>query len=77
MSEEIKIHIESDDQYRDRMFETFKSKAAKWDALAKEIEGEYGTYDEDGEFQEHPDEPDQDHDLSTIGEIAATAFGWI
>jgi len=67
--------VETDEQYKDRMFKIYKEKAEKWDKLAKQIEGEYGTY-VDGEFVEHDDD-DEKHDLISIGEIAATAFNWL
>lgn len=69
-------HVETDQEYKDRMFEIFKAKAEKWDALGKEIEAEYGKYTRDGDFIEH-DEEDESHDLCSIGEKAATAFGWL
>jgi len=61
--------------YTQEEIEKLQEKANKWDALAKEIEGEYGTT-VNGEFIEH-DEENEDHDLATIGEIAAQAFGWL
>ena len=51
-------------------------KANKWDTLAEDIEKEYGFTNDDGEWEEYPDD-DEDHDLCTIGEKAASAFGWL
>ena len=48
-----------------------KEKAAKWDELEKQISACY--FDADG--NELSD--DEGGDLYTIGEIAASAFGWI
>ena len=51
----------------------FKVKSEKWDKLSDKIEKCY--VDEEGE--ELSDEESEGIDLGTIGEIAATAFGWI
>lgn len=48
-------------------------KAEKWDELEEKIAACYGKEDENGEWLDNDDEGT---DLSTIGEIAATAFGW-
>jgi len=52
----------------------WKTKAEQWDKLGAEIakcyENEQGEYDEDNPEIE-------DADLCTIGEMAATAFGWL
>jgi len=62
-------------KYTELEVEAWKLKAEKWDRLGKEIEGEYGR-DVDGEWVEWDDE-DEDHDLVTIGEAAAYAYGWM
>lgn len=60
--------------YTPEQIEEFKSKAQKWDALGKEIEKCYCN--SDGEYDE--DNPEvEDADLDTIGEMAASAFGWL
>jgi hypothetical protein len=52
----------------------WKIKAEKWDMLETEISKCYCN--SDGEYDE--DNPEiEDADLITIGEIAATAFGWL
>jgi hypothetical protein len=52
----------------------FKVKADKWDALGAKIEKCYCNAD--GEYDE--DNPEiEDADLCTIGEMAASAFGWL
>lgn len=51
----------------------FKHKAEKWDKLEHEIAKKY--IDENGD--ELTDEQLEHIDLSTIGEITATAFGWL
>lgn len=61
--------------YTNEQIELFKKKADKWDALEKQIEGEYGFTNEAGEWEEHPE--NDDHDLCTIGEKAAYAFGYL
>ena len=60
--------------YTPEQIEEFKSKAQKWDALGKEIKKCYCN--SDGEYDE--DNPEvEDADLGTIGEMAASAFGWL
>jgi hypothetical protein len=49
------------------------NKSKKWDELGDEIASCY--VDENGD--ELSDEESEEIDLGTIGEIAATAFGWI
>jgi hypothetical protein len=71
---EIDINTLSELQRKEVEYDKCKEKADKWDALAKEVEGEYINPDTGEEWG---DEPDQDHDLTTIGLIAATAFGWL
>lgn len=51
----------------------FRSKAEKWDKLSEKIAKCY--VDENGD--ELSEEDSEDIDLGTIGEIAASAFGWI
>ena len=48
-------------------------KSKKWDALSARIERVYCT--EDGEMREDDDE--EGGDLCVIGEMAASAFGWL
>lgn len=52
----------------------WKSKAEKWDALGAKIEKCYCN--SDGEYDEENPEI-EDADLGTIGEMAATAYGWL
>lgn len=60
--------------YTEKQIKEFKIKADKWDALSNEIAKCYCN--EDGEYDE--DNPEiEDADLGTIGEIAASAFGWL
>lgn len=51
----------------------WKKKAEKWDALGKEIEKFYCN--SDGDYDE--ENPEEQGDLCTIGEVAAVAFGWL
>ena len=48
-------------------------KAEKWDELGEEISKFY--LNEDGEYDE--DNPENEGDLVSIGEIAASAYGWL
>lgn len=57
--------------YTPEQIEEFKQKAEKWDALDKKIEAFY--IDDKGE--EIPD--DESNGLDAIGEVAASAFGWL
>ncbi len=59
--------------YTKDQIEVWKAKAEKWDALAKDIEKFY--INEDGEVDE--ENPVNPGDLTDIGEVAATAFGWL
>ncbi|MEZ2446085.1 hypothetical protein AB6805_30425 [Chitinophaga sp. RCC_12] len=52
----------------------WKLKAEKWDALDDKIASCYGKDNEEGEWEESDDD---NIDLCTIGEIAASAFGWL
>lgn len=52
---------------------TRKTKADKWDTLGSLIEGEYASVNSEGECKEHLD----GHNLFSIGELAATAFGYL
>ena len=54
-------------------FEELKTKAEKWDKLGSEIEKFYTN--SEGEINE--DNLESEGDLGDIGEIAATAFGWL
>jgi len=58
------------------MFEIYKKKAEKWDALEEKVSGAYGE-DVDGEFVLFDDDDERGGDLETIGLHAATAFGWL
>lgn len=49
-----------------------KVKADNWDKLGEKIETCYAE-EGDEDFGEFGDEPD----LATIGELAATAYGWL
>ncbi|MGN6435965.1 MAG: hypothetical protein ACTHMM_05500 [Agriterribacter sp.] len=62
--------------YTDEQIQEWKTKAEKWDALRNEIAACYVKPDESNpdEFVEN-DDPNVD--LGTIGEIAASAFGWL
>lgn len=51
----------------------WEKKATKWDALAADIAEFYPDYTEDG--SEIP--AIRQGDLADIGEVAATAFGWL
>lgn len=62
------------EKYTIEQIEQWKLKAEKWDKLDEQISkcycNENGEYDEDNpEFE--------GADLLTIGEIAASSFGWI
>lgn len=54
-------------------FTSIKSKAERWDALDTEIGKYYPTYDDEDEEIE----PQEEGDLSDIGEAAARAFGYM
>jgi len=53
--------------------QSFKKKAEKWDKLSGKISECY--VDENGD--ELSEEDSENIDLGTIGEIAASAFGWL
>jgi hypothetical protein len=61
------------DANSDKELSELRAKAEKWDKLGEEIAKYYtnsnGDYDEEN--------PEEDGDLCSIGEVAATAFGWI
>ena len=59
--------------YTEEQIKKWKYKAEKWDALDSKIAKCY--VDENGE--ELSEEDSEGIDLCTIGEIAATAFGWL
>lgn len=61
-------------QYTEKEIQVMKSKADKWDALGAEIEKCYCN--SDGEYDDENSEI-MGADLCTIGEMAATAFGWL
>ena len=60
--------------YTEQQIQEFKRKADKWDALEEKIAACYGKENEEGEWEENEDD---NIDLYTIGEISATAFGWL
>lgn len=55
---------------------TKEQKAAKWDALGKEIEGNY-INPVTNECWTDKEAEEKGFDLVSIGESAATAFGWM
>jgi hypothetical protein len=61
-------------EFTKEQIDGWKVKAEKWDALGKEIETCYCN--EDGEYDEETPEC-VEADLVTIGEIAASAYGWL
>lgn len=58
----------------EQQIKEWEQKAQKWDSLEEKIAACYGKETEDGEWEENKDDGT---DLCTIGEIAATAFGWL
>lgn len=60
-------------------FLQLRSKAEKWDNLGAKIDKCYGDYDENNEEMksEYEEEHGSEPDLSTIGEIAASAYGYL
>jgi hypothetical protein len=61
-------------EYTQEQIQEWKTKAEKWDDLEDKIAKCYCNAD--GEYDE--DNPEiEDADLCTIGEIAATACGWL
>ena len=67
--------LKQNNMYTEEQIEEFKTKADKWDALEKQIESVYGQENSEGEWEEY--EGDEGGDLSTIGEMAAMAFGYL
>lgn len=61
-------------EYTKEQIEEMKKKADKWDALGAKIEKCYCNTD--GEYDEENPEI-EGADFSTIGEMAASAFGWL
>lgn len=59
-------------EYTKEQIEAWEAKAEKWDELEEEI-GHCYECDDDGE----PLYDDDEVDLITIGEIAASAFGYL
>ena len=57
----------------DQYAEQFKKKSEQWDKLGEEIAKLY--IDENGD--ELSEDETEDIDLGTIGEIAASSFGWL
>ena len=64
----------SNNMYTEVQIIIWKSKALKWDALEERISECYVTEGAEGEMVENND---PDIDLGTIGEIAASAFGFL
>lgn len=61
-------------EYTKKQIGEMKNKADRWDALGAEISKCYCNTD--GEYdEENPEE--EGADLYTIGEMAASAFGWL
>lgn len=60
--------------YSQKQIDEFRKKAAKWDALEKQISKCY--LNSKGEYDEKNPEI-KDADICTIGEMAAAAFGWL
>jgi hypothetical protein len=56
-----------------RQINKWRTKAEKWDKLEKEIAKFYTN--SNGEADE--ENPENDGDLADLGEIAASAFGWL
>jgi len=61
------------EQWIEEYVKPFKTKAEKWDKLSDKIAKCY--VDKNGD--ELTEEEAEDIDLGTIGEIAASAFGWL
>lgn len=61
--------------YTEEQIQVWKSKAEKWDELEQKISAFYGNENEDGDWEELDD--DEGGDLYDIGEIAASAFGFL
>jgi hypothetical protein len=61
-------------EYTKEQIEEMKKKADEWDALGAKIDKCYCNAD--GEYDEENPEI-EDADLCTIGEMAASAFGWL
>ncbi len=57
----------------EKLISSYKIKAEKWDKLSEKIAECY--VDENGD--EISEEDSEDIDLGTIGEIAASSFGWL
>ena len=57
----------------EQLIQKYKIKSEKWDKLSEKIAKCY--VDENGD--ELSEEDSEDIDLCTIGEIAASAFGWL
>ena len=61
--------------YTKEEVEIWKIKAGQWDRLDEKI-GKFYTNDKD-ELVEDGEEPQNTGDLTDIGELAATEFGWM
>ena len=59
-----------------KVLQTNTKKAKKWDDLSKEIEGNYINHETE-ECWTDEECGEKGFDLISIGEIAATAFGWL
>lgn len=60
-------------EYTTEQIEQWKAKAEQWDKLDAQISKFYNN--SDGEYDE--ENPEEQGDLCTIGEVAAHAFGWL
>lgn len=60
--------------YTEKQILEFKAKAEKWDTLGEQIAKCYCN--EEGEFDDTNPEI-EGADLGTVGELAASAFGWL
>lgn len=66
-------------EYSKKQIEEIAEKAAKWDALGEKIAKCYADYDNNGNelLTEYEEEFGSEPDLITIGEMAASAYGWL
>jgi len=66
-------------EYTNEQIEEMANKTKKWDALGEKIAKCYGDYDDEGNElpSEYEEEFGSEPDLCTIGEMAASAYGWL
>lgn len=62
--------------YTDKQIQEWKRKAEKWDALAAKI-GKYYATEEDDDYDEDFEKEADNNGLLGIGELAASAFGYL